>query len=117
VLQLKAYGTWDPINPGESELYGLDFTKELRAGDSVNGATWTCTVAKNGGADLSPQDHVIANQGSGLSGNISAQRIAGTLPFVLYILTATATTALGDTIKLWGYLPSFPPGAQIPTPR
>lgn len=113
---MKCFGSFDPINPGESEIFAMDFVKELRSGDSLASVSWVCTVELRGGGnnDPSPQDHVTGV--STQAGTISNQRIAGTLDCVLYILTATAITTLGDTIKLWAYLPSFPPGAIIPTP-
>lgn len=114
---MKLLGSFDPINPGESEIFGMDFAKvALQPGDTISAVAWTMAVAPgvNSGTDPSPQDHIIGD--ASLLGTITSQRIAGTLPYVLYVVIATATTVMGDTKKLWGYLASFPPGAQIPTP-
>lgn len=114
---MKLLGAYSPINPGESEIFGMDFAKAaLQPGDTIDAVAWTLAVAPqtNAGVDPNAQDHITGAQT--LDGTISSQRIAGTLPFVLYVVTGTATTAMGDTKKLWGYLASFPPGAQIPTP-
>ena len=114
---MRAVGDWEAINPGESDVRGFDFVKDLRPGDSILDNTkvsFALTVAPNGGTDPTPQSHVTGPPT--LTGTIALQRFAGTLPFVLYIATATVITVLGDTLILWTYLPSYPPGAQIPTP-
>lgn len=114
---MKLLGTYSPINPGEAEVFAMDFAKAaLQPGDTISAVAWTLAVAPqtNAGVDPSPQDHITGP--ASLVGTVTSQRIAGTLPYVLYVVIATATTTLGDTKKLWGYLASFPPGAQIPTP-
>lgn len=114
---MKLLGTYDPINPGESEVFGIDFAKAaLSPGDTITSVAWTLSVAPgaNMGADPGAQAHIIGPPTQ--AGLISSQRIAGTLPYVVYIVVATALTAMGDTKKLWGYLLSFPPGAVLPMP-
>lgn len=113
---MKLLGTYSPINPGESEVFGIDFTKAaLQPGDAIDTVAWTLTIAPgaNMGTDPGAQSHITGPPTQ--AGMISSQRIAGTLPYCVYIVLATATTVMGDTKKLWGYLLSFPPGAILPT--
>lgn len=116
---MKLLGVWTEINPGESEVFGMDFANAaLTPGDSIQSCTWALSVAPgvNSGIDANAQSHVISVTTN--VGTVTSQRIAGTADNVLYIAVATAVmTPSGDIKKVWGYLPSFKPGVQIPLPN
>ena len=91
---------WDIQDVGESELFGLDFVNDLPTGDSLSTVAWTLTVAE--GTDPAPNTHLDGLPGT--SGTIALQRLSGLLPNVRYILKATASTALGNTIILYSHV-------------
>lgn len=89
---------FDFANAAESEVFALDFSNDIADDDAIAGSSWTCTVQS--GTDASAASRLVGTPFT-YSSTISAQRVAGLLPGVTYILTCTVTTLLGNTVVLW----------------
>jgi hypothetical protein len=92
-------------DPGESELYGLDFANDLGPGETIIGVTWYCETAR--GADPSPASHLEGP--STIGGTVVSQRISGLLAGVNYRLRALVTTSAGNSIDLYSYVACVAP--------
>ena len=95
---------FDPSDSGEAELYGFDFVKDVRPGDTLASAAWSCKVAaisENADPD-DPAAYIIGTAGA--AGTKTTQSIAGFKPGVTYMLQATATMNSGDIVSLWSHV-------------
>lgn len=105
----EAVGQFSEQNPGESEVFSLDFVYDLAPGDAIDPNTppvWTVGVAK--GSDPDPQSHLTGDPQ--IQGTKALTRIQGLLVDVTYTLTARVVTLAGDTLELWAFLPCVPVG-------
>jgi hypothetical protein len=101
---------FDPSDPGESEIYTLDFAKDMQSGDTIISAEWFCEVAQVSDgvdADAGP-DYVIGLPVSG--GTRTSQRFEGFKAGVTYALQAKVVTQKGDTVSLWSHVECREPG-------
>lgn len=81
-------------------MYAFNFVNDLASGDTLASAVWTCTVSQ--GTDPNPSARLVG--APALSGTTTTtQRVAGGVAGVSYILTATATTTLGNVLVLWSF--------------
>lgn len=109
---MKARGTFSTMNPGESEVFGFDFTFDLADGDSVRAdipPIWT--VATASGPDLSPQSRKDGQPT--ITGNKTYQRISDPMGGTVYAVSAIVETLLGNTLELWAFLPCRLVGAAV----
>jgi len=94
---------FDPSDRGESERYTFDFVNDLQGGDTIASVTWTCEVAaKSEGADANAENHISGSADN--AGTKTTQRVSGLLPGVVYLLTATVISTMGDTVSLWSHV-------------
>lgn len=91
---------FDVSDLGEQEAYGLDFKNDLASGDSVVGATWSCSVVE--GVDPNPSARLIGTPWM-VSPSLTAQTIGTGVPGVNYIIQAVARTARGMTLSLYSH--------------
>lgn len=91
---------FDPIDPGETEVFGFDFSLALATDETASGTLWDITLAS--GVDATPA--VRLSGVATLTGAVTAQRIAGAQSGAVYRLRATIATSLGNTLSLWAYL-------------
>lgn len=102
---MKAQGAFSPLNPGEGDVYGFDFTFDLATGDSVNGAippVWSCTDAA--GVDPNPQARLEGPPT--LTGNKTYQVVGGPVAGAIYVLSAKVQPAISPKpLILWAFLP------------
>lgn len=102
----KAIGEFCPTSPGESEIYGFDFTSELATDadgvltdslDSTIPAEWLCKAVV--GSDPNAQYLVVGD--SQIQGNRTFQRAIGGIAGVEYSLEAWVWTMQGNHINLF----------------
>lgn len=91
---------FDVCDPGEVEVYAFDFTNDLYPGDSIVGATWTCTVDQ--GTDGSPSARLKGSPWF-VSSTQTAQVLQGGVAGTSYIIQAVVTTQLGYTVSLYSH--------------
>jgi len=91
---------WDPSDPGENELYTLDFVNDLAANEAMTSATWTCAAVT--GSDPSAASRISGP--ASVSGKTTSQRVTGLLAGVRYRLQAIATTTFGNTVSLYSHV-------------
>ena len=103
----EAVGAFSPTNPDESELFTFDFVNDLRPGDSIDGTPEWAVLAVAG---VDPNASNIPIGSPTVFGTTVTQRMAGWVSGVTYAISATVTTALGDTKTLWAYCPDEPIG-------
>lgn len=92
---------FDPMTEGESEPLWVDFVQDLPTGDSISAVEFSLTVQS--GTDPAPETRLDGLPG--VSGTMVGIRVSGALGGVTYNLIATVTTALGNTLILYGGLP------------
>lgn len=97
--------SFSPMDVGENEVFGLDFVNDLPPLDSIRAVSFTLIVDQ--GSDPNPSSHL--NGSPGFSGTVALQRISGLLGGVNYLIQATVTTALGNTISLYSYIRCITP--------
>ena len=94
---------FDPSDTGEDERYTLDFVNDLQKGDAIDLATWSCGVAaKSEQGDANAAGYI---NGPAVSNTTkTTQRVTGMQPGVIYVLTATVFSKMGDTVSLWSHV-------------
>lgn len=92
---------YDPSDPGENEVYAIDFVNDLPTGSTIAGATVALTVQT--GSDPSPSSHLIG--GYFVVGTVVSQQISGLLAGNVYTLQIVITTSGGGSISLWAHIP------------
>lgn len=93
-----------PADPGEYEPYTFDFVRDVAEGEIITGAAWTCSVAADSqGTDDDPMSR-LAFVAPDNSGTVTNQIVTNLLPGVKYVLQATVTTSLGNTLSLWSHV-------------
>jgi hypothetical protein len=105
---------FDPIEPGETDTFTLEFTSRLAAGEQVTSSSWAATVVNTDpGAtvDTSASSRVdgsatTTTQSDPVLGTrtFSNQNVGGCLAGNNYRLEATAITSNGRTLKLWSHV-------------
>lgn len=98
---MKLPRDFSPADPGESNVYAIDFAADLPSGDSIASAQWQ--VATVQGTDVAPQSHCVGSPA--VYGSIVTQRIANLVPGTIYRVQAVATTQAGNVLSLWAHLP------------
>ncbi len=100
---------FDPVDPGESEIYTFDFVKDMQAADAITDAEWFCEVAEISEND--DEDAATYVTGSATYGTTkTSQRFEGFKAGVTYALQAKVTTQNGDTVSLWAHVECREPG-------
>lgn len=92
---------WPAASPPVDEIYTIDFINQLRAGETVTGATISLTVSQ--GTDTDPASHVIGSY-TITGGRYIGQRVRGIAAGNIYNLSITAVTSLGFTPELNAYI-------------
>lgn len=90
-----------PADPGESEVYSLDFKNDLQVGEEITGVTIELSVADGSDVD-------VASRLSGspsIAGTIVSHRVANLQPEVLYRFRAIADTDMGNKLSLYAHIP------------
>ncbi len=93
---------------GETVRYELDFLSQLASGETISTVTVTCSVFA--GDDDAPEDLIL-----GLPWYSSTrvyQRVTGGTAGVIYLLTATITTSLSQTLVMYAYLATLTPSGS-----
>jgi hypothetical protein len=92
-----------PADDVESRNYTFDFVKDLAEGDTIVGATWSCTVAEDSaGQDAEAADHVGVP--ATYDGTRTTQHVSGLVAGVKYVLQAVVSTQAGETVSLWSHV-------------
>ena len=94
---------YDPAEIDESQVFGLDFVRDIPETAVLIAATWSLTLIS--GTDSDPSIHLIGPASLVIpKGSIrltgTQQRIAGLLPNCVYNARALVTTNEGDTVAL-----------------
>ena len=95
---------YDPANPDESEVYGLDFTNYLARGETILTATSDLTVFE--GTDADPTSHLSGSPS--VSGATVSQRLLTLTSGVTYTLSFTAVTTMSNTLTLFSRVACLP---------
>jgi hypothetical protein len=96
---------FDSIDPGEQDIFAIDFSQRLSAGETLqSGGVWTCDIIF--GTDDSPGAHLIG--GASLSGGVTSQMVGAMLQNCKYRLTATVTTSTGRTLQAYSHVQCLP---------
>ena len=93
---------------GETVRYELDLLSQLATGETISTVTVTCSVFA--GDDDAPEDLIL-----GLPWYSSTrvyQRVTGGTAGVIYLLTATITTSLSQTLVMYAYLATLTPSGS-----
>jgi len=94
---------FDPSDTGESERYSFDFINDLQPGDSIASVAWACSVS-NRSQQSDPDAASRISEPPVYLGTKTTQRVTGMLPGVIYVLTATVTSTMGDAVSLWSHV-------------
>jgi hypothetical protein len=87
---------------GSTVTYFFDFTLALAAGETITGASWTCATSSDSiVADSSASSRI--NGPPSITGNVVGQKFSGYLAGVKYLITATASTSLGNALTTWAH--------------
>ena len=89
---------------GATETYTFDFAASLGSSETIS--TQVCTAAVYSGTDASPSS--IISGSATASGSVVSQKLTAGTVGVIYEVTATITTSLGQTLLLVGYLAVVP---------
>lgn len=93
-----------PANQTEDYLIGFDFSLDLPSGDGISGASWSVANASDTQVtDPSPSGRLIAGPFVS-STTVTTARFSGFLPNVKYLITATVTTTLSNTLVLYSHV-------------
>ena len=89
---------------GETRIETFDFTSALSASETISTASVAATVYS--GTDTSPSSVVSGT--ATISGQTVTQKVTGGVLGVVYLLTCTITTSLGQTVRLGAFLGIVP---------
>lgn len=98
---------FDPMETEESQTLGFDFVNHLQPNETLQSATWSCTVLR--GTDGNPASHMlgpprlVTPDGSTLQ-TATVQGFGGFLPEVVYTLRAIVVTNQGNTRSYWSHV-------------
>lgn len=100
---------YDPIEPGETDIFTIEFSEELAPGITISAPVWTCAVAST--LTGFTADPTPANRLAGLA-NVTAyggrtftnQAFTGMIAGNNYILQATVTTSDGRTLQRYSHV-------------
>lgn len=101
---------YDPIEAGETDVFSLEFTDDLKSGRTIGAPVWSCIVIRTDvGAtpDNSPSARIdgvatISTSIKPISGALRTfanQKVNGMIAGNLYALQATVTTSDGCTLQ------------------
>ena len=88
---------FSPKTPSAEELFGLNFIRQLDAGETILSAEWSVTVLQ--GVDANPA--AMLSGPAIISGTKVSQKLIGGVDGVQYCLTCLATTSGGEKIPLF----------------
>jgi hypothetical protein len=94
---------FDPSDTGENERYSFDFVNDLQSGDTIQSVTWDCTVSVRSALD-DPNAPLCISEPAVYTGTRTTQRVSGMQAGVVYVLTASVTSTMGDTVSLWSHV-------------
>ena len=89
---------------GETVIVPFDFISKLAMGETISGAVTTATVYT--GVDSNPG--AIIDGTATINGTVVNQLVTGGVLGTIYSLLVAATTSLGQTLELSGYLAIVP---------
>lgn len=89
---------------GETRSYAFDFTSALGTTETIS--TKILTAAVYSGTDANPSAIISGSASS--SGSIVTQKVTAGTSGVIYALTCTVTTSLGQTLVLMAFLAVVP---------
>ena len=91
---------FDPIVPGESEIFTIDFVNDLPEDDEINTVTFAIAVVT--GTDASASTRLIGSPT--ILDTTVLHRVGDCVANVVYRLTATVTTTHSNTLKLYSHI-------------
>jgi len=94
----------------ETQRLQFDFISDLAEGETIS--TQSCACVVYSGTDASPSN-VISGSATA-SGTVVTQLITGGTLGVIYTITCSITTSLGQTLKQSGQLAIVPANAGVP---
>lgn len=98
---------FDPIDPGEVDLFGMDFVKDLADNETIVSSTWECRVADGSAvADALASSRIIGDPV--VQGTATFQTVSNCVAGVTYVLLATVVTSIGLTKSLWAHVECRP---------
>lgn len=89
-----------PKRQGETKFYTFDFTNSMASAETVS--TQVCTAEVYSGTDASPSS--IVSGSATASGKVISQKFTAGVFGVIYYITCTITTSLGQTLIRNGFL-------------
>jgi hypothetical protein len=104
---------FDPIEPGETDVFSFDFTFELSDGETITGTSWTCALSK--GSDALPASRLsgaaqVTNPViNGSERTCSSQLVSDMQNENTYLLEATVETSTGRVLKRCAYVRCIDP--------
>lgn len=108
---MRARGNFTPMNPGESEVFGLDFALDLPAGDAMGTGTPVVTLLVLTGVD--PDSEGRLDGDPEVSGTVVSQRVTNPVACV-YGLQINIVTHLGNDLILWAPIACVAVGKPVP---
>jgi hypothetical protein len=88
---------FDPVNPGESEVFSMDFANELQPGEAINNVS-SVNLTVFQGTDASPNSHLSGNPS--INGSVVSLRLGGSgapggglIAGVTYTISITVNTS------------------------
>jgi sporulation-control protein spo0M len=89
------------IRPNATEILGMDFVKQLAAGETITGATVTMQLLPSStGVDANPNSHVSGT--ATITGSKVSQAISNCIDGCYYAIIFWITTSLGQSFPLEG---------------
>ena len=100
---------FDPIEPGETDVFTIEFTADLAVGQSLVSSSWTCAVDNTitgKTVDATPSARIAGSSTITSIGNrwFANQTFTGMVDGNTYILQATVTTSDGRTLQRYSHV-------------
>jgi hypothetical protein len=96
---------FDYADPGEKQSYSIDFVNDMRDGDTITGATWTCALISTESGSVPDPSPASRLTGSAVyNGTITSQFVQNLQPGNRYRLQAVVTTQLGEIISDYSHV-------------
>ena len=104
---------FDPMQPGETDRFSIEFTDDLKTGQTLSTAVWTCTLLTTlagSTPDPSPQDRLLGAASFitatlyGTTRTVTTQMIQNMIDGNKYLLQATVTTSDGRTLQRYSHV-------------
>lgn len=97
---MSTFITLPPKLVNASAFIAFDYISQLTSGETISGSSVTCSVFS--GTDANPS--ALISGVTSVAGSIVTQKIVDGLTGVIYLLTCSATTSLGNVKFIQAYL-------------